>query len=229
MVSELNYRNLDDEPALAGMNTTTEALARLIADRLAERAHAGALGDAARSLTGSSSRCTSPMSPRLATSARCDRRAHDRSRRHRRPGSAERRQHVRPPGLPRPRRPPAGRCTSTPCQDRGPGPMRRRSRRSPAPFAGSPTVPSSCSTGWSPRLPPTCWSRRRVDCGWSCSCTCRWAGRRTRAPGSERRGAVGRGGGCHDQRMGPATPHGSLLVARTTASTSPSPAPTPPT
>jgi 6-pyruvoyl-tetrahydropterin synthase len=52
VVSELNYRNLDDEPALAGMNTTTEALARLIADRLAERAHVGALGDAARELDG---------------------------------------------------------------------------------------------------------------------------------------------------------------------------------
>ncbi len=52
VVSELNYRNLDDEPALAGMNTTTEALARLIANRLAERAHAGALGDAARGLDG---------------------------------------------------------------------------------------------------------------------------------------------------------------------------------
>jgi 6-pyruvoyl-tetrahydropterin synthase len=52
VVSELNYRNLDDEPALAGMNTTTEALARLIADRLAERAHAGALGDGARELAG---------------------------------------------------------------------------------------------------------------------------------------------------------------------------------
>ena len=52
VVSELNYRNLDDEPALAGMNTTTEALARLIADRLAERAHAGALGDSARELDG---------------------------------------------------------------------------------------------------------------------------------------------------------------------------------
>jgi 6-pyruvoyl-tetrahydropterin synthase len=52
VVSELNYRNLDDEPALAGMNTTTEVLARLIADRLAERAHAGALGEAARTLDG---------------------------------------------------------------------------------------------------------------------------------------------------------------------------------
>jgi 6-pyruvoyl-tetrahydropterin synthase len=52
VVSELSLRNLDDEPALAGMNTTTEALARLIADRLAERVHAGALGDTARGLEG---------------------------------------------------------------------------------------------------------------------------------------------------------------------------------
>jgi 6-pyruvoyl-tetrahydropterin synthase len=52
VVSELNYRNLDDVPALAGTNTTTETLARLIADRLAERARAGALGDAARALDG---------------------------------------------------------------------------------------------------------------------------------------------------------------------------------
>ena len=37
MVGELNYRNLDDEPEFAGMNTTTEALAQVIADRLAER------------------------------------------------------------------------------------------------------------------------------------------------------------------------------------------------
>jgi 6-pyruvoyl-tetrahydropterin synthase len=39
VVGELTYRNLDDEAAFAGMNTTTEALARVIADRLAERAH----------------------------------------------------------------------------------------------------------------------------------------------------------------------------------------------
>ena len=52
VVSDLGYRNLDDEPALAGVNTTTEALARLNADRLAERVHAGALGDAARELAG---------------------------------------------------------------------------------------------------------------------------------------------------------------------------------
>jgi 6-pyruvoyl-tetrahydropterin synthase len=50
VLSELSYRNLDDEPGLAGMNTTTEALARVIADRLAERVHAGALGERAREL-----------------------------------------------------------------------------------------------------------------------------------------------------------------------------------
>jgi 6-pyruvoyl-tetrahydropterin synthase len=52
VVSELTYRNLDDEPSLEGLNTTTEALARLIADRLAERIHAGAFGDAALELAG---------------------------------------------------------------------------------------------------------------------------------------------------------------------------------
>ncbi|MDX6593326.1 MAG: hypothetical protein QOJ13_2522 [Gaiellales bacterium] len=52
VVADLNYRNLDDEPAFAGMNTSTEALAQVIADRLAERVHAGALGDAARELDG---------------------------------------------------------------------------------------------------------------------------------------------------------------------------------
>ena len=41
VLAELDYRNLDDEPSLAGVNTTTEALARLIADRLAERIGAG--------------------------------------------------------------------------------------------------------------------------------------------------------------------------------------------
>ncbi len=52
VVSELSYRNLDDEPAFEGINTSTEALAKVIADRLAARVHAGALGDGARSLAG---------------------------------------------------------------------------------------------------------------------------------------------------------------------------------
>ena len=52
VLGELGYRNLDDEAELAGMNTTTEALARVIADRLADRARAGDLGDGARELDG---------------------------------------------------------------------------------------------------------------------------------------------------------------------------------
>ena len=52
VVGELSYRNLDDEAAFAGMNTSNEALAQVIADRLAERVRAGALGDAARGLAG---------------------------------------------------------------------------------------------------------------------------------------------------------------------------------
>jgi len=50
VLAELTYRNLDDEPALAGMNTTTEALARVIADRLAELVLTGAVGEPAREL-----------------------------------------------------------------------------------------------------------------------------------------------------------------------------------
>jgi 6-pyruvoyl-tetrahydropterin synthase len=52
VLADLNYRNLDDEPAFEGVNTTTEVLARTIADRLADRVHAGALGEGARDLAG---------------------------------------------------------------------------------------------------------------------------------------------------------------------------------
>ena len=52
VVAELGYRNLDDEADFAGMNTTTEALARVVADRLAESARAGGMGDGARELDG---------------------------------------------------------------------------------------------------------------------------------------------------------------------------------
>ena len=51
-LADLNYRNLDEHPDLRGVNTTTEFLAKLIADRLADRVHAGALGEAARGIDG---------------------------------------------------------------------------------------------------------------------------------------------------------------------------------
>jgi 6-pyruvoyl-tetrahydropterin synthase len=50
VLAELTYRNLDDERAFAGTNTSTEALAKVVADRLAQRIDAGALGDGAREL-----------------------------------------------------------------------------------------------------------------------------------------------------------------------------------
>jgi 6-pyruvoyl-tetrahydropterin synthase len=52
VVGELTYRNLDIEESFAGTNTTTEVLARVVADRLADAVHSGALGESARSLAG---------------------------------------------------------------------------------------------------------------------------------------------------------------------------------
>ncbi|GAA4148837.1 6-carboxytetrahydropterin synthase [Actinomadura keratinilytica] len=52
VLGALDYRNLDEEPEFAGVNTTTEFLAKVIADRLAERVRAGALGEGARGLSG---------------------------------------------------------------------------------------------------------------------------------------------------------------------------------
>lgn len=52
VVGGLSYRNLDDEAAFAGVNTTTEMLAQVVADRLAERVRAGGLGEGARGLAG---------------------------------------------------------------------------------------------------------------------------------------------------------------------------------
>jgi 6-pyruvoyltetrahydropterin/6-carboxytetrahydropterin synthase len=44
ILAELNYRNLDDEPAFKGRNTTTEVLARTIFDRVAAARGRGELG-----------------------------------------------------------------------------------------------------------------------------------------------------------------------------------------
>jgi 6-pyruvoyl-tetrahydropterin synthase len=52
IVSDLTYRNLDDEESLAGTNTTTEVLAKHVADRLADAAGTGSLGEGGRDLAG---------------------------------------------------------------------------------------------------------------------------------------------------------------------------------
>ena len=51
ILEALNYRNLDDEPAFSGENTTTEYLARAIHDRIVRAARAGDLGEGARGLS----------------------------------------------------------------------------------------------------------------------------------------------------------------------------------
>ncbi|MER8029385.1 MULTISPECIES: 6-pyruvoyl trahydropterin synthase family protein [Streptomyces] len=50
ITAELNYRNLDENPEFAGVNTSTEFLAKVVADRLAERIAKGALGEGAKGL-----------------------------------------------------------------------------------------------------------------------------------------------------------------------------------
>ncbi|WP_404380310.1 6-pyruvoyl trahydropterin synthase family protein [Caenispirillum salinarum] len=52
VLSELNFRNLDDEPSFAGQNTTTEFLAGAVFERIARHVHDGALGANAEGLTG---------------------------------------------------------------------------------------------------------------------------------------------------------------------------------
>ncbi|HEY0451506.1 6-carboxytetrahydropterin synthase [Actinophytocola sp.] len=50
VLGAFNYRNLDELPEFAGVNTSTEYLAKVIADRLADHVHAGSLGEGARGL-----------------------------------------------------------------------------------------------------------------------------------------------------------------------------------
>jgi 6-pyruvoyl-tetrahydropterin synthase len=52
ILAQLNYRNLDDEPAFAGVNTTTEYLAKVIFERMAEAITAGRFGEGGRKLSG---------------------------------------------------------------------------------------------------------------------------------------------------------------------------------
>jgi len=44
ILDELNYKNLDEDPAFAGQNTTTEFLSRVIFERMASRIRVGEIG-----------------------------------------------------------------------------------------------------------------------------------------------------------------------------------------
>lgn len=52
ILGEFDLRNLDEMPQLAGHNTTTEFMARLVFDRIRQAVHDGRLGDGARELGG---------------------------------------------------------------------------------------------------------------------------------------------------------------------------------
>jgi len=50
ILGNLNYRNLDDEPAFKDLNTTTEVLAQTVFERLAAAIRDGELGEAAKGI-----------------------------------------------------------------------------------------------------------------------------------------------------------------------------------
>lgn len=52
ILEEFNYRNLDEVPSLAGVNSTTEAMAKVICDRMKAAIAAGDLGPGAAGLKG---------------------------------------------------------------------------------------------------------------------------------------------------------------------------------
>jgi 6-pyruvoyltetrahydropterin/6-carboxytetrahydropterin synthase len=49
-LAAMNYRNLDDEPAFEGRNTTTEFLAKVVFDRIVAAIARGELGSGARAV-----------------------------------------------------------------------------------------------------------------------------------------------------------------------------------
>jgi 6-pyruvoyl-tetrahydropterin synthase len=51
ILAGLNYRNLDDDAAFAGRNTTTEVLAKTIFDRVVDAMRSGAVGPGAGGVT----------------------------------------------------------------------------------------------------------------------------------------------------------------------------------
>ncbi|MFL2771126.1 MAG: 6-pyruvoyl trahydropterin synthase family protein [Rhodospirillaceae bacterium] len=50
VLSRLNYRNLDEDPDFEGENTSSEFMARVVFDRMAEKITQGSLGSGATSL-----------------------------------------------------------------------------------------------------------------------------------------------------------------------------------
>ena len=214
VLSELNYRNLDDEPALAGMNTTTEALAR------ADRGPARGAPRRGRPRARRARRHAARVARRLCVLRAC---------------AVTDVHFIVPEGIDDPARPSGGNaydrrvCRGLAAAGWAVHVHEVRTAEADArsvPLAADPRrCPRPRSTGSSLRPRPRCSSRRRAACGWSCSCTCR-SGTTSRTSG--RGGALGRRVGRDDQRLGPASRSSSSTRCRATASRSPSPASMPP-
>ncbi len=139
VVGELSYRNLDDEPAFAGVNTSTEALAQVIADRLAERVHARRArrgGAGAGRDRGDAARVAHRLGELRAAAVTRGACASCRTASTIRPGRAAATRTTG--GSARARARSAGRCASTPCPARWPRPETRRARRLAGVLAGMP-------------------------------------------------------------------------------------------
>ena len=205
VLGELNYRNLDDEPAFAGVNTTTEVLARV--DRRPARRAGARRAPSARAPAGwpgSPSPCTSRTSPGPATSGPYDRRdVHV----------------VLPNDIDDPATPSGGNVYDRRvCHGLAAaglvGARARRARRlaaararrsaptSPACWPRCPTARSCCSTAWSPRpsrrsLAPQAGRLRLVVLvHMPLGDDAERAGAGAPRPGGRRRPASGPGGGC---------------------------------
>jgi 6-pyruvoyltetrahydropterin/6-carboxytetrahydropterin synthase len=76
LLADLDYRNLDEEPAFLGRNTTTEFLARVVFDRMAAQLSAGALGDSARGIRALRVQLSESHVARAAYAAELPQRSH---------------------------------------------------------------------------------------------------------------------------------------------------------
>ncbi len=200
VVAELSYRNLDEEPAFAGTNTTTEVLARHVADRLADRR--GPVPSATPA--GRGDRGHPARVPRRVGELRAGPVTAARSTSWSRTGSTtrrgQRRQHLRPPAVPTAAPRWAGRSASSRSRWRGRGEPDGRDALA-GPWPGCPTGRWCSSTGSSPRACRRWWCRCAHRLGSSCWCTCRSASPTRRA---RRRGA--RGAARRPQRWSPPAP-----------------------
>ena len=201
VLADLNYRNLDDDPALRRRQQLHRGAGqadRRPARRAGPRRRPGRGRPRARGPRGHAARiarCLGELRPVVVT----------------------RSAHVVPDGIDDPARPSGGntydracaarsprvvvRSTCTPCPAPGRGPDAAAFAALAGVIRGSPTAPSCCSTAWSPRPPRMCWcaEARRLRLIALVHMPLGVGDDEVREPGGRR--ARRRGGGRHHQRV----------------------------